>query len=308
MNTRARAARFVTLSVSCLVLLAACGGESGAPESTGPASVATGPTGPSPTAASEVTAEDFDPSRFDAGAPIDNAWLPLTPGAQLTFRGSSLDEGERLSHRVVFTISDMVKDVAGVRVVVIWARDFTDGELVEAELAFFAQDTTGIVWHLGEYPEEYEDGEIDKTPAWIEGQEGATAGIQMLASPTVEAPDYAQGFAPPPINWEDRGQVDEVGTQTCVPAGCYEDVVVVEEFELSKPDASQLKFYAPGIGNVRVGWRGDNDEDQEVLKLVEHTMLSPDQMEEVRANVLALDARAYERFEAYGATSPAQVA
>ena len=41
---------------------------------------------------------------------------------------------------------------------VVWERDYTEGEEVEAELAFFAQDNYGNVWHMGEYPEEYENG------------------------------------------------------------------------------------------------------------------------------------------------------
>ena len=87
--------------------------------------------------------------------------------------------GDGCRYRVVFTVTDLTKVIAGVRTVVIWDQDFNDGELIEAEIAFFAQDTEGHVWHFGQYPEEYEDGELDKAPAWLHGLQGATAGIAI---------------------------------------------------------------------------------------------------------------------------------
>ncbi|HEV3399258.1 MAG TPA: response regulator transcription factor, partial [Actinomycetes bacterium] len=60
--------------------------------------------------------------------------------------------------------------------------------------------------------------------------------------------------------------------ETCVAVGCYKDVLVTDEFALDEPEARQLKYYAPGVGNVRVGWMG-RDEEQEVLSLVTLTRL-----------------------------------
>lgn len=60
------------------------------------------------------------------------------------------------------------------------------GELVEAELAFHAQDDAGGVWNLGEYPEEYEDGEFLGAPStWIFGIGSVEGGILVLGSPRV---------------------------------------------------------------------------------------------------------------------------
>ena len=290
------------------VLLAACSGDgSGSSTSTPPASPAASLS--ASTAATEpVAAEDFDPASFDSSAAVDNEWFPLTPGTQFVYRGSSLDDGEPLSHAVVFTVSDMVKTVNGVQAVVIWDRDYTEGELVEEEIAFFAQDRDGNVWHLGQYPEEFENGKLHKSPGWVAGEEGAKAGIAMKAEPKVGDPSYSQGFAPAPLNWDDWGKTAQVGIETCVPADCYENVLVVEEFEPSKPGAFQLKYYAPGVGNVRVGWRGKNDVDHEVLKLIEVRQLDETAMDEVRQAVLELDEHAFARIPAYGATSPIEPA
>src|SRR5262249_31313742 len=98
----------------------------------------------------------FDPHDFNHSATVDNNWLPLKPGTRLVYTGSSSDGKKRLD----FIVTDLVKVVGGVRNVVVWDRDYTDGELVEAELAFFAQDDDGNVWHTGEYPEEYENGKF----------------------------------------------------------------------------------------------------------------------------------------------------
>ena len=62
--------------------------------------------------------------------------------------------------------------------------------------------------HLGEYPEEYEEGEIVKHPAWIAGFQGALPGIHMPAAPAIDTPSYAQGWGPK-VGWDDRGAASQ---------------------------------------------------------------------------------------------------
>jgi hypothetical protein len=186
---------------------------------------------------------------------------------------------------------------------VLWERDYNNDELVEAELAFYAQDDHGNVWHLGQYPEEYEDGELAGAPAWIAGQQGARAGLAMLANP-VPGPTYSQGWGPE-VDYTDRARVHKLGQETCVAAGCYKDVLVTDEFALDEPEARQLKYYAPGVGNIRVGWMG-RDAEQEVLSLVTLARLDAEAMAEVRDQVRALDRNAYEVSEAYADTPPVE--
>ena len=114
---------------------------------------------------------------------------------------------------------------------------------------------------MGEYPEEYEEGEIVGTPAWIAGVKDDKAGIYMKAKPQLGSLSYSQGWGPD-VGWADRARIFETGSATCVPAGCYDDVLVTTEFNRDEPDAYQLKYYAPGIGNVRVGWAGALETDQ----------------------------------------------
>lgn len=256
----------------------------------------------------QVTAEDYDPANFSESANVDHTWFPLRPGTRHFYKGSSLEDGERLHHTVDIIVTDLTKTIDGVRNVIVWERDYTDGELVETELALFAQDVDGNIWHMGEYPEEYEDGKFVKAPAWVHGLEGATAGITIAGAPRLGTPGYAQGYAPPPINWADRGRVYKTGHKTCVPAGCYEDVVVIEEFENALPDAFQDKYYAPQVGVVRVGWRGSKDESKEVLALVSVTSLDEAQMSEARKGALKLEARSYMiSKDVFAKTAPAEL-
>lgn len=310
--------RLALVVVAFLVMLtaAACGGDDEsspeAVEESPPEATAEGPEDEidlgEETEPTELPFEEFDRNAFDQPTTIDNEWLPLQPGTQWVYEGVTVEDGEEIPHRVVITVTDLTKVIGGVRSVVTWDLDFSDGELVEAELAFFAQDNDGNVWRMGEYPEEYEEGEFVDAPAWIHGIEDARAGISMQAEPQLGAPSYSQGWGPA-VEFTDRGQVDQVGQSTCVPLDCYEDVLVIAESSLEEPNAFQLKSFAPGVGNVEVGVRGD-DPSMESLGLVELVALTEDEMTEVRASALALEESAYQRSpDVYGLTAsmePAQ--
>jgi hypothetical protein len=251
--------------------------------------------------------EAFDPGTFPRPSQIDNTWMPLKPGTRFVYEGTTIeDDGTAVPHRVVINVTDLTKVVGGIRTVVTWDLDYSDGELVEAELAFFAQDSTGTVWRMGEYPEEYDGGKFVAAPAWLHGLEGASAGIMMKAQPQVGTPSYAEGWAPA-VNWTDRGQVDQVGQKTCVPASCYEDVVVIAETSAGEPDAQQLKYYARGVGNVRVGWRGAGEKTKETLQLTRVEQLDAAALAEVRASALEMEKNAYQRSKTvYAHTPPAE--
>jgi hypothetical protein len=244
----------------------------------------------------------LDPHEFNHPTAVDNHWLPLKPGTRLVYTGSSSDGKKRLE----FVVTDLVKVVGGVRNVVVWDRDYTDGELVEAELAFFAQDDEGNVWHTGEYPEEYENGRFAGAPAWLAGIKGARAGIEMKAQPRAGTPSYRQGFAPPPVSWTDRARVTHSGERICTSLRCFDHVLVTRESNSEEPDAFQLKYYAPGVGNIRVGWGGSKNTDKEQVSLVQLTHLDRAGLAAVRRAALELERHAYARSkDVYGRTEPA---
>jgi hypothetical protein len=259
-----------------------------------------------PSVAHAVTINDGGGGKFSNPTRIDNRWFPLTPGTQFTYEGqANRGEGQR-RHRVVFTVTDLVKVVDGVRTLVLWDRDYNAGVLQENEITFHAQDDEGAVWNFGEYPEEYRRGKLSGAPdTWLAGTARARAGIVMLAEPKLGTPSYLQGFAPT-IEFADRARVYRTRLRTCVPVDCYRNVLLTDEWNPAEPGAHQRKYYASGVGNIRIGAAG-NDAEAETLVLTKVRRLSRPAMAFVRREALKLDARAYRvRPSVYGHTPPAQ--
>lgn len=276
-----------------IMLVAGCGGETAEPQ-----------TAQEVEAVDNALLDTFDPANFSNSAVIDNQWLPLQPGNHWVFEGNTIEDGESIPHRIEFTVTELTKEIAGVETAVAYILDFAEDELVEAEIAFYAQDNDGNVWYMGEYPEEYENGEFVEAPTWIAGVGTAKAGIKMQSDPQPNTPSYPQGWAPD-AEWSDRGLVTEVSLENCVPVDCFENVMLIEEFSMEEPDAFQLKYYAPQVGNIRVGWRGD-DPSQEELELMEFRKLDSDALQAINNDALALEARAFEISpDIYGQTAAA---
>ena len=258
-------------------------------------------------AAAPPALEAFDKAQFDdRSTTIDNPYLPMKPGMRYVYEGSTVkDDGKLVPHRIEINITDLTKVIEGVRVLVSYDLDFSGGNLEEAELAFLAQDKAGNVWRFGEYPEEYQNGKMIKAPAWIAPFEGARPGIMMKAEPKLGAPSYSQGYGPA-VNWTDRGQIHQVGQRTKTRAGSYDDVLVIRETSASEGDAFQLKYYARGVGNVRVGWTG-SDKSKERLELARIETMSPQALADVRAKALKLEKSAYVNSKnVYAMTAPAE--
>jgi hypothetical protein len=275
---------FVTIVFILTIFISACGSK------------------PSPEATAEF--KDFDPGNFDKSTEITNPWMPMHPGTLWTYEGTAVDEeGNSFARRIEFTVTDLTKEIAGVRTVVAWIVDYNNGEVIEKEIAFYAQDNDGNVWYFGEHPEEFKDGKFVDAPTWIAGIEEAKAGIKMMAEPQVGTAKYFQGWGPA-VEWSDYGNIQKMGQETCVPLDCYEDVLVIAESSLKEVGAAQFKYYVSGVGEIRVNW-GGQDATQEALTLVEHTQLSPEVLAEIRAEALALEKHAYEVSpEVYGKTAP----
>jgi hypothetical protein len=253
-----------------------------------------------------ATHRDFDPDNFTNPAKIDNKWYPLAPGQQFVYEGRSNRGAGRRRHRVVFTVTDLTKEIAGVPSVVMWDRDINAGQLLEAELAFHAQDDDGNVWNMGEYPEEREPGEPAKAPdSWIAGLGDARAGVLMRADPQVGTSSYRQGFVPS-IEFGDIAKVFRSGVRNCVPPGCYRDVLITDETNPYEPtDGHQRKFYAPGVGNIRAAPKGGKE--KEILVLVKVRRLGPRALAKVRKEAIKLDNRAYKvRKKLWSRTPPVE--
>ena len=301
-------------TAALLLVLSACASDSQTPDTTPlPVLVSSVPT-PAPASAidsSLCTRVDgpgcvFDYDNFDNPTMIDNQWAPMTPGTRLVFEGTTNEDNILLRHQVIITVTDLTKVIDGINSVVSWDQDLSEGELVEAELAFFAQDNDGNVWRMGEHPEEYENGVFMDAPTWIAGVNGAMAGISMLGDPVLGTLSYSQGWSAE-VEFFDRGRVKGFDEQTCVKVDCFENVLVVDEFNVEETNAHQLKYFAPGVGNILVDWSGD-DETQEVLELVAVEYLDAAGLAEVRAAVFELDRHALQVSpDVYGSTNTGKI-
>lgn len=254
--------------------------------------------------------EKLDVTKFGRPTEITNKWSPMKPGTRFVYDGTTVeDDGKTVPRRLVVTITDLVKTIGGIRTQVSYDLDYTEGELSEAELAFYAQDDDGNIWLFGEYPEEYDGKKFVKAPAWLHGIQDARAGIMMKADPKPGTPSYSQGYGPA-VNWTDRGQVHAVDQEVVAGTKPYTGVLVIKETSLEEEaaDAFQLKYYASGVGNIKVGWMGTGEKTKETLDLTKVEQLDAQELAVVRAKALALEKSAYRRSKnVYGRTAPATV-
>jgi hypothetical protein len=293
LNRRLAAAVAIAATLTTPLYLAACGG--GGDTSSTPsaatrseAAAATGGAGSSQAggAASDpnATEGDFDPSNFGDPATGVNEWLPLKPGTQWVREGLVNVGSRRLPHRVVTTVTDVSKQIDGVRTAVVLDQDYNGGPLSEAALDYVAEDKLGNVWYLGSYTESYEGGQfVNASDAWLAGVNGATPGLLMLADPQEGAPPYSERAGPGLESTS--SEVVATGQSQCVPFKCYKDVLVIEE------NGEEHKLYAPGVGQIKTEPITGGGK-QEVEELVNLTRLSPRGLAEMSAQALKLDENA----------------
>jgi hypothetical protein len=223
------------------------------------------------------------PSTFGNTPSAKNPWFPLTAGYQSVRLGKVNRGHRRLTHRRVYTVTDVVKTIEGIRAVGVLDQDFDGGQIGEQALDFLAVDKRGTVWYLGSYTEGYEGGRfVNANDGWLAGVNGARRGIYMPANPRVGMPAYVQEQHPgsdPTI-----ARIVKRGQRTCVPFRCFNDTLVIEE------DRAENKYFARGVGGVRTEPKGGGE--QEVEELINLTHLSPRGVAEMSAEVLKLDRHA----------------
>lgn len=227
-----------------------------------------------------------------------NPLFPLNPGFQSVRQGMVNKGSRRLGHRLVFTVTDVSKEIEGVRTVAAVDQDFDGGELAEQSLDWFALDRQGNVLYLGSYTETYEGGQfVNATDAWLGGVKGAKAGMLIPGAPKAGTPSYTQAVVPG--EGTATAKVVKTGERKCVPFKCFNDVVIIEE------DGSEHKYFAPGVGGILTEpLSGDPQETEELINV---TQLSPQGLAEISNEAVKLDQRARTvAKDVYGPSSPAR--
>jgi hypothetical protein len=246
---------------------------------------------------------NLDVKNFSNPTKIDNQYYPLVPGTQWTLQGRIKANNRVTAHQIIFTVTDLTKVVDGVTTRVLWDMDTNGGRMAEAELAFQAQDDSGNVWVFGEYPEDYDAaGKFIGAPAtWFSGIANAKAGILVPGQPKVGT-SFLQGFSPN-INFVDCGKTASTTQESCDQLGCYTNVLVVNEWNPSEVNSGiQVKYYAPSMGNFKIG--ALNDPEAEILLLVDTKHLSADELAAADQEALKLEQHAYQVNDNYKQTLP----
>jgi hypothetical protein len=280
------------------VLVSGCGGGSGGGGSSVPTSAsqtgtnanqnASGNSGGSKSGAGKsgpnANPNAFDPSNFGNPATGASKWLPLTPGTQSVRQGFVNVGSRQLPHQVVTTVTDVTKEVDGVRTVAVVDQDTNGGQIAEQSIDWVAEDKDGNVWYLGSYTESYEGGQfVNASDAWLAGVNGSKPGVLMLANPQTGTPPYTEDTVPG-IE-APTAQVAKTGQSQCVPFKCYKDVLVIQE------GGSEYKYFAPGVGQIKTAPLSSGGK-QEIENLINLTQLSPSGLAQLSAETLKLDKNA----------------
>jgi hypothetical protein len=185
----------------------------------------------------------LDPADFTTR--IDNPYWPMKTGTKWVYSGE--EGGEKI--RIEVTVTDKKKTVEGVDAVVLQDAVRTEaGDPIEITDDWYAQDSKGNVWYLGEDTKEYENGKVSSTSgSWEHGVDGAYAGIIMPARPKPGVSyrqEYYKGEA------EDEAKVIGLPKTAKVRFGTFDDCVETEDTTPLEPDVVEHKFYARNVGPV----------------------------------------------------------
>lgn len=175
---------------------------------------------------------------------ITNQYFPLIPGTKYFYEGTN---GRATAADVMF-VTYGTKRILGVTCTVVRDQAFEEGVLTEQTLDWYAQDTAGNVWYFGEDSRELdEEGNVISTHgSWEAGVDDARPGIIMKAHPA-PGDRYHQEFAPGVA--EDAAEVRSIAAG-CVPYGCFDELLAINEWTRLAPDVLDRKFYANGLGFV----------------------------------------------------------
>jgi hypothetical protein len=201
----------------------------------------------SPPAAKLPTGADpvnLDPANFSAN--ITNPYWPMKPGTRWTYR--EVDEKGRTQEVVVVATTATKKLANGITARVVRDTAQKGGQIVEDTVDWYAQDSTGNVWYMGEDTAEFEKGKVvSRAGSFEAGKNGALPGIIMPAEPQVGQhyrQEYLKGEA------EDNGDVLALKQIVEVPTGRYEKSVLTRDTSPLEPTVAEYKLYAPGAGLV----------------------------------------------------------
>jgi hypothetical protein len=176
---------------------------------------------------------------------ITNPYFPYAPGTTLVYEG--VKDGQPTVD--TYVVTTRTKMIQGVRATVILNTLRTGGHEIEGTEDWYAQDSKGNVWYLGEATQTFDaKGKVTGTlGSWEAGVAGARAGLFIPAVPKVGDAFYQEflkGQA------EDAYRVISMDGTVTVPYGTFSNAMVTEETTVLEPLVVARKYYVKGIGQV----------------------------------------------------------
>ncbi len=201
---------------------------------------------------------NIDPNDFVSTDIAGNDFFPLLPLKTYSYEGKDEDNKKV---KVEEDFLNETKVVMGVTCRVVHAREWIEDVLTEDTFDWYAQDKQGNVWYFGEATEEIENGKVVSTSgSWEAGVDGALPGVIMPANlfPGLwYRQEYYKGEA------EDAAQVLSLNKTITVSFGTFNNCLQTAEWNLLEPGVVEHKYYASGVGLVKVeavkGSRGNED-------------------------------------------------
>ena len=243
--------RALPLIIAATILCAGCTSSATTPSATTPPSTTAPESSPAasssaPHSTLPTGAEPVNLNPADFTADITHPYWPMKPGTRWTYR--DVDEKGEAQDVVVVATTKTKKLANGVTARVVRDTVRSEGEVVEDTFDWYAQDSAGNVWYMGEDTAEFENGKIASREGSFEaGAGGALPGILLPANPQVGQnyrQEYLKGEA------EDNGEVLGLNQLVEVPTGHFSGALLTRDTTNLEPDVVQYKLYAPDTGPV----------------------------------------------------------
>jgi len=236
--------RHATLSISAALLIGfatGCGG--GSSQSTTPETGATATGGEATSLPVGTEPMKLDPADFTTE--IDHPYWTMKSGSRWIYRETDAEGAKR---RVEVTVTNDTKMIIGIEARVVHDIVTEGGQVTEDTYDWYAQDSEGSLWYLGEDTKEYENGKLKSTEgSWEAGVDGAQPGIILPVDPKpgmTYREEYYKGQA------EDQAEVLSVTAHSKVPYGTFDNVLQTRNYTPLEPNLVEEKFYAQGVGPV----------------------------------------------------------
>jgi len=183
----------------------------------------------------------IDPANFVSR--VDNPYFPLDPGTVYRYvtNGKSAQEVDDV------VVSHDTRMILGVTTTAVLDSVYTNGDLTEATVDWYAQDKQGNVWYFGEDSKELDHGQVVSTEgSWEAGVAGAKPGMVMEGNPQI-GDAYRQEYLPGVA--EDMAKVTGLAVPITVPYGSFSCLETTESTAVS-PSDHERKYYARDVGMV----------------------------------------------------------